>query len=94
MKNAPLICMTKRQKWGLLKEILVCFLNICIVSTHVSWFLVHHRYVLSKLQCNSNCYVCKAPLTHIPLVPHVCVSELGQHWLDNGLSPIRRQAII
>ena len=20
------------------------------------------------------------PLTHLPLVPHICVSELGQHW--------------
>ena len=29
-----------------------------------------------------------------PLVPHICVRESGQHCADNGLSPIRRQAII
>ena len=27
-------------------------------------------------------------------MPHICVSESGQHWLKNGLSPIQRQAII
>ena len=25
---------------------------------------------------------------------HICVIESGRHCLDNGLSPIRRQAII
>ena len=29
-----------------------------------------------------------------PLVPHICVSELGSFGSDNGLSPIRYQAII
>ena len=33
-------------------------------------------------------------LTHLPPVPHLCVSESGQHWFINGFSPIRRQAII
>ena len=28
-------------------------------------------------------------LTLLPLVPHVCASELGQHASDNGLSPDR-----
>ena len=32
----------------------------------------------------------KYRLTHLPLVPHICVSESGQH----GLSPFRRQVII
>ena len=33
-------------------------------------------------------------LTHLPLVPHICVGELGPHWfMYNGLSPVRRQAI-
>ena len=27
-------------------------------------------------------------LTHLPLVPHICVNELGQHWFI-----VRRQAI-
>ena len=33
-------------------------------------------------------------LTHLPLVPHICVSELVSIGSDNGLSPIQRQAII
>ena len=32
--------------------------------------------------------------THLPLVPHIFVSEWGRHCSDNGLSPIWRQAII
>ena len=30
---------------------------------------------------------------HLPLVPLICVSKLGHHCSDNGLSPVRRQAI-
>ena len=33
-------------------------------------------------------------LTHLPLVPHICVSESVSIGSDNGLSPIWRQAII
>ena len=33
-------------------------------------------------------------LTHLPRVPHLCVSELTHHGSGNGLSPARRQAII
>ena len=33
-------------------------------------------------------------LNHLPLVPHICVIESDQIGSDNGLSPIRRQAII
>ena len=33
-------------------------------------------------------------LTHLPLVPHVCVKESVNIGSDNGLSPNRRQAII
>ena len=47
------------------------------------------------------CRISKVPLrhainllTHLPLVPHICVNELGSIGSDNGLSPIRRQAII
>ena len=36
----------------------------------------------------------KNELTHLPLVPHICVSELVSIRSGNGLSPIRRQAII
>ena len=33
-------------------------------------------------------------LTHLPLVPHICAVNWVSIGLDNGLSPIRRQAII
>ena len=33
-------------------------------------------------------------ITHLPIVPHICVSESVQHWFIYGLSPIWRQAII
>ena len=36
----------------------------------------------------------KDPLTHLPLVPHICIKELDQYWFGNGLSPEWRQAII
>ena len=32
-------------------------------------------------------------LTHIPLVLHICVAELGHLNLDNGLLPVQHQAI-
>ena len=30
--------------------------------------------------CNYNLGPFIFPLTHLPLVPHICVSESGQHW--------------
>ena len=33
-------------------------------------------------------------LTHLPLVPHICISDLVGIDLDNALSPDRRQVII
>ena len=42
-------------------------------------------------------FVNAASLTHLPLVPHICVSESSNRvniGSDNGLSPIQHQAII
>ena len=39
-------------------------------------------------------FISYVALTHLPLVAHICVNELGQHWVNNSLSPGRRQAII
>ena len=36
----------------------------------------------------------KEPFTHLPLVPHICVSEWSSIGSDNGLSYIRHQAIV
>ena len=38
-------------------------------------------------------FIAGALATHHPLVPQICVNELGHHWSSNGLSPVRRQAI-
>ena len=35
-------------------------------------------------------------LTHLPLVQHICVSEMSQYWFANGSligSPVRQQAV-
>ena len=32
-------------------------------------------------------------LPHLPLAPHICVTERGQYGSDNGLSSVRHQAI-
>ena len=32
-------------------------------------------------------------LTHLPLVPHIYVGELGLYCLVDGSEPVRRQAI-
>ena len=33
-------------------------------------------------------------LTHLPLVPHICISESVSIGSDNGLLPIQHQTII
>ena len=48
----------------------------------------------SCFTCSCHCYMIWCPLTYHPLVLHICVSGSGQHASDNGLLPIRRQAII
>ena len=37
--------------------------------------------------------MCQSQLTHLPQVPHICVSELSSIGSGYGLSPVRRQAI-
>ena len=51
------------------------------------------QYIALICVCSSlSCYA--LDLTHLPLVPHICVRESVNNGSDNGLSPIRCQAII
>ena len=45
--------------------------------TNVEIFGIHPSAILQKMH---KTYLQKYNLTDPPLVPHICVSELGQHW--------------
>ena len=32
-------------------------------------------------------------LTHLPLVPHICIDELGQHWRRTGDKPLSKPVL-
>ena len=51
-----------------------------------------HWILLCIIYIDRACHVLLR-LTHLPLVPHICVRELGSISSDNGLSPVQRQAI-
>ena len=46
--------------------------------------LCHHCSLEKLCQIQINVYIF---LTHFPLVPHICISELGQHWFRWWLVP-------
>ena len=51
------------------------------------------KHLLQMVSVNGMCFHFSIPLTHIgPMTPH-SVSELGQDWLSNALSPDRCYAI-
>ena len=52
---------------------------------------IHHVPYLMSLSSPRHC---SKTLTHLLLVLHICISESGQHWFNNGLLPIWRQVII
>ena len=54
------------------------------------WMTKHSRKHITTVCCEISAIL----LTHLPLVPHICVSESVTIDSDNGLSPNRRQAII
>ena len=42
--------------------------------------IMRSRCVINCLQWQKIIRECICVLTHLPLVPHICVSELGHHW--------------
>ena len=46
------------------------------------WLIIRIIPVLAPEGCSLN-IIC--PITHLPLVPHTCVCESGQHWLRSWL---------
>ena len=67
------------------------FGQILLESPTFYWRKSIRKYLLPTV---SHFILSSMCLTHLPLVPHICISGSGQHASDNGLSPIRHQAII
>ena len=51
--------------------------------SHLTCFVETYRVIYKTNTMSVKCMLgdgfCQL-LTHLPLVPHICVSELGQHW--------------
>ena len=54
-----------------------CSLKMCICILY-NFFHKHHN-TISDIPMNQP-WVYANRLTHFPLVPHICVSEMGRHW--------------
>ena len=80
----------------------------CLVAPshhpHQSWCIVSDTIMISfqwcrklarsqYMQWNSYMKILFISLTHLPLVPHICVIELVSICSHDGLSPVRRQAV-
>ena len=52
--------------------------------------VIFYKEITFKIVCKMSAVL----LTHLPLVPHICVSELVSIGSDNGLSPVRHKAIV
>ena len=63
----------------------LCLRNIAIM--HQIWGIrVSLKMMIVSLRVN-------LIITHLPLVLHICISEIDHHCSGYGLSPVRRQAI-
>ena len=72
---------------------------LCRLRNGCSWWTVEVlRETKFQLKCDLRwrlvCSYFPLVLTHLRLVPHICVNELWNHSSDNGLAPYSRQAII
>ena len=68
--------------------------QIASYAENVSIWWRHHDITDNATEaCSTLAAMCalEDALTHLPLVLHICFSELGQHWFRYGLSPILRQ---
>ena len=49
----------------------------------IDWLINHvYQWPASQLSINQNSYICiiNSEWSHLPLVTHICLSELGHHW--------------
>ena len=84
------------QTWhGKACRIIVPLVPLCEESTARGW--------IRDQWCVAFMFVCVKPqgvvketvdLTQPTLMPHIYISELGKHWLSDGLAPMWRKAII
>ena len=57
-------------------------LIVCLAGNVVSLeSMTHGLYMYPKFYIMAATISSELFLTHVPLVPHICISELGQHWL-------------
>ena len=61
--------------------VLAAMIWLCRVRVSVCTNDVKFKYIPIFLHSNS----AFTGLTHLPLVPHICISELGQHWFRQWL---------
>ena len=68
----------------------------CLDNEQATSHYLNHWWssLLTHICVNRPRWVGRKQLNRLPLVPHMCVSESVSIDSDNGLSPIRRQAII
>ena len=54
--------------------------------THAQYVKKHIPYYLNVLNITTlNIYSCKKPILNLPFLPHICISELDQHWFSQCL---------
>ena len=52
-----------------------------VLTQVMAWQQAGDKPLSEAMTTNASCLnVLTKWLTHLPLVPHICVSELGQHW--------------
>ena len=50
---------------------------------------LHSRKYISNCHLQHVDHFVQVQLCYLPLVPHICVRDLGQHWFGKCLAPIR-----
>ena len=70
---------------------------ICLVVPVIQYAIIHNDTNNFFMQFTVGTVVSfltyREVLTHLPLIPHICVSKLGRHFSGNGLLPVWLQAI-
>ena len=68
------------------------YVTLCFQFTHFPWFREYTLRLIAIIK--SEVWTIIHCLTHWGRLTHICVSKLTIIASDNGLSPVRRQAII
>ena len=55
---------------------------------------LHSRKYMSNCHLQHVDHFVQVQLCNLPLVPHICVRDLGQHWFGKCLAPSHYQALV